>query len=175
VKFNIKKLISDDSIALKGFIHCIALILFIIAVAKLFSIFSVAQIWELPDPILSISNKWLFISSAGLDLGLSAFLLMSNRQTAKLIVLAWFATDVIIYRFGIRHVGGIYLLSCIGNITNKDLILPRALNVILWIFLCYILVVSYGVLAIKWLSRRRQISTEERSAHRVTIDFEPQR
>jgi hypothetical protein len=149
MKAGLKSLICERGKAPALFCNVIAVILFVISVATLSSLSCTSHIWESHDPILLITNKWVFILTGTTDLGLSAFLLMSDRQEIKLAFIAWFATNTMIYRLCVHFVGGHYLFSDIGNITNVYLFSPKRLDAAINVLLYIMLAGSYGLLFVK--------------------------
>jgi hypothetical protein len=112
-----------------GFIFSVAIILFITAAAKLFSAPGTAVALDSMDPILPLSNRWLFYLAGGIELLISGFLLIKTRgHRIKLTLIAWLATDYLVYRAGLWWSGSPNLCDCLGDLNDRLSISPRILN-----------------------------------------------
>ena len=85
-----------------NFIYSAAIIFFVTAAAKIFSATGTAQALSYPDQFISLTNRQIFYTMGGVELVISAFLLMKNEgQKIKLCLIAWLATNFLVYRAGL--------------------------------------------------------------------------
>jgi hypothetical protein len=137
------------------FTFSVATILFAIAANQLFCTISAVPLFDRPDPLLSFSIRQVFYLIAGLELALSAFLLLSQNLKIKLVLIAWLAANLLVYRAGLSWENAPNYFSCLGNLTDKFPIPPRILHSIMLLSLGYFLSGSCLFIMLDWLSRHR--------------------
>jgi len=142
------------------FIWLAAVLLFIMAAAELSSAFNNEQFLDQPDPFLFISSRYILILTGFIELLLSAFLLMAKNRSLKLGLLAWFATNLLVYRIGLQWQGAPNYSDCLGNFNDWLPIPPRILHVIMVGILIFWLTGSYGCLIFNWLTNRKSVETK---------------
>jgi hypothetical protein len=128
------------------FVFSSAVILFVTGAAKLFSALGAAQALDQPDSLLSLSHRHIFMIMGGLELGLSAFLLMSRNPKMQLALVAWLATNLLVYRIGLWWISAPDLCNCLGNLNQYLPVSPRILNVAALTALGWLLVGSYTLM-----------------------------
>ena len=127
-----------------NFIYSVAVILFITAAAKLFATTGTGQALNYPDPILPLANRQMFFLMAGIELIVSAFLLVKNDgRLLKLALIACLATNLLGYRAGLWWEGAPDLCNCLGNLNDRLSISTRTLNFIMGAVLAWLLGGSY--------------------------------
>src|ERR1051325_1698424 len=137
------------------FLQSAAVILFVTAIAKLLSAAGSSVELEHHDPILVLTNRHVFILVAIIELALSAFLLISRHRLLGLLLVAWLATNFLVYRAGLHSVGAPAFCNCIGSY-NRISLSPFALNLLLLVALGWLLAGSYAGLILEWLARHRR-------------------
>jgi hypothetical protein len=98
------------------------------------------------DPITSISFGHLLTVVGGLELVVASICLFAKSQTMKLGLIAWLATNFVVYRCGLWWMGWHRPCSCMGNLTDALHIPPEVADNIMKVVLAYLLVGSYGLL-----------------------------
>ena len=104
------------------FIFSVAILLFV-AAGFLFSTALTSQtlVLDRPDPFLLLSTRVLFYIIGGLQLLLSAFLLMSRTTLINLFLITWGAGMSLLYGFGMAHYQEPDLFVCLGNEQTRNL------------------------------------------------------
>jgi hypothetical protein len=140
------------------FIHSVAVILFVAALAVLLCAFgSDNGTLDRPDPLLFLRNRTVFFLLAAFEIGLSGFLLAGKNNRIKLALTSCLATGFIAYRLGIWRTNGPNIYSCLGNLTNALPIHPRTLDLIITVMLGYLFFGAYAFLVLNWINRRKSI------------------
>jgi hypothetical protein len=142
------------------FLHSAAVILFLTGMAKLFSVLGTAAALEEPDALLGLSHRHIFILLGGLELALSAFLLMGRSPQVKLALVAWLATNFLVYRLGLWSMGAPNLCNCLGNLNDYLPVSPRTLNAAAFAALGWLLAGSYTFLIAAWRNRPVEVCPE---------------
>jgi glucose dehydrogenase len=138
-----------------GFIYSVAVILFVTAAAKIFSAAGTAEVLSYPDPLVHLPNRQVFYMMGGMELIISAFLLMKTEgQRIKLALIAWLATVFLAYRAGLWWQGDPNLCDCLGNLNEKLPISPRTTNCVMLAVLAWLLAGSYLLLIVEPLWSR---------------------
>jgi hypothetical protein len=138
------------------FIFSVAVILFITATAKIVSATGTAEALSHPDPLIPLSNRQVFYMTGGIEIIISAFLLMKrDAQGIKLSLIAWLATTFLVYRAGLWWAGAPNLCDCLGNINAEVSISPQTIHYITLILLAWLLMGSGLLLIFNWFGRRR--------------------
>ena len=135
------------------FIYSAAIILFIAAAAKLLSATGSAQALDASDSVLYLSHRHIFLLAGGLELVMSAFLLMSRKAKTQLALIAWLAANFLVYRIGLWWMGAPNLCNCLGNLDDYLPISPEVLNATALASLTWLLIGSWTFLI---LGRRKQ-------------------
>ena len=135
------------------FIYSAAIILFIAAAAKLLSATGSAQALDASDSVLYLSHRHLFLLEGGLELVMSAFLLMSRNSKTQTALIAWLATNFLVYRLGLWWMGAPNLCNCLGNLDDYLPLSPRFINAVAYASLAWLLIGSWMLLM---LGRRKQ-------------------
>jgi hypothetical protein len=137
------------------FLFSTAVILFVTAAFILLSATSKVPILNAPDPILTLSNRRVFFLVSGLELAVSAFLLLVRNSQIRLLLTAGLAVSLLAYHVGLAHYREPNLFVCLGNFTDWVTLPPRILNGVTLTVLGWMLLGSIGLLAWGWVSRRK--------------------
>ena len=131
------------------YIFSAAVLLFVTAAAKLFAAAGTGAPLNDSDTVFQLSNRQVFWLAGGLELGLSAFLLMKEGWPGvKLMLIAWLATGFLLYRAGLWFLGAPSLCVCLGNLNAQFPLSPRFTNVIMLAGLTWLLAGS-GLLLLR--------------------------
>lgn len=136
------------------FLYSAAIILCLTAMAKLVSAGGSARILSLPDPILGLPNRTVLIGVGAIELILAAVILFSKNSGIKPYLIAWFASNLVIYRLGLWWGNVAAPCSCLGTITDALPFSPKTIEWVMKFILAYLLAGSYGILIYKWFSGR---------------------
>jgi len=130
-------------------------ILVLTGLAKLWSAFGHARILDVPTPILGISFSHSMLAVGVLELLIASSCLLGTGRKVSLALIAWLATNFLVYRLGLLWVGYHKPCSCLGNLTDALHISPQAADTAMKIVLAYLLLGSYGCLLWRWRDNRR--------------------
>jgi len=140
------------------FIFSAAVILFVTAVAKIFSATGPAQALSYPDPVLPLTNRHVFYLVGGIELVVSAFLLIKNGcEKIKLCLVAWLAVNFLIYRLGLQAQGSLIACDCLGNFNDKLPLSPRATGWFMFATSIWLFLGSVGFLTHSYLRRNKPV------------------
>jgi hypothetical protein len=145
------------------FIGTAAVVLGLTALAKIFSALGHARLLAVQDPILSVGFGNLMVLVGLAELAV-AFLCCSRwlSPQVKLALVAWLATNFLVYRIGLWWVGWKRPCSCLGTLTDALHIPAAAADTAMKAVLAFLLVGSYALLG--WYRRGR--ADDERSRAR---------
>lgn len=129
-------------------------ILALTGLAKVWSAFGSARLLNTPDPLLGIPFGHLMLAVGVLELLIASVCLFSHAQKLSLALVAWLATNFVIYRLGLWWIGYHKPCSCLGNLTDALHISPQTADTAMKIILAYLLIGSYGGLFWLWRSGR---------------------
>lgn len=137
----------------------VAVILFVTAVAKIFSATGSADALQKPDPGIPLSNRQVFYLVSALELALSAFLLLrQGNQMLKASLIAWLSTNYLAYRAVLWWTGAPIFCDCLGNLNDKFFISPQIINLVMLALLAWLMAGSCVFLSLEWFRRWRDSS-----------------
>ena len=141
--------------AVKLFNLSAGVLLLTTAIAKLISAFGTAAVLEIPDPILDISFRHLLWITGTSELLVALFCIFGNRINFQAWLVAWFATNFLVYRIIFILAGYKKPCPCLGNITDVLHISPKIADTAMKIILAYLLIGSYASLFLLWRQHRQ--------------------
>ena len=124
------------------------------ASAKLVSSSGNSHILENQDPLLFISFRQLFLAVGTIEIMVAA-VCFSGRTRLQARLVAWLATNILIYRLGLYWIG-YQPCHCLGNLTDALHVPPQTADLVMKIILAYLLLGSYATLFWLWRHPRRQ-------------------
>jgi hypothetical protein len=128
------------------FIRSAGILLIITAAAKLISTAGSARILQQSDPIVSISFRTLLLIVSTLELITAFICLFSKRIGLQASLVAWLATNFVLYRCALWETGYKKPCSCLGNLTDALHIATQTADTTMKIILCYLLLGSFATL-----------------------------
>jgi len=139
-----------------GFAFGVAVLLFVVALPLLLAAGTRTEVLTLDtaDPLLFLTHRQVLYVFGGVQLALSAFLLLSGRRQIQLCLIAWLASNLFIYQAGCFWYGA-GTLGGICHLTNRLPVSP-------WVFDWFTLAVfgamvvgSSFILVFDWWVGRR--------------------
>jgi Methylamine utilisation protein MauE len=124
------------------------------AVAKFISSSGNAKILNMPDTILRIHYRYLFILIGLIEVAV-AWCCIFDRSKIGLLGITYLSTNYLIYRLGLLWSGYHKPCSCLGNLTDALHIPPQTADTAMKIILAYFLIGSYGILLHLWWKNRK--------------------
>ena len=131
-----------------------AVILVATGIAKVWSAFGHTKLLVVADPITGIQFGHLMLMTGILELVIVSVCLFGKSQKLSLALVAWLATNFVVYRFGLWWLGWHRPCSCLGNLTDTLHVSPQVADNIMKVMLAYLLIGSYGILSYHWWKTR---------------------
>jgi hypothetical protein len=125
-------------------------VLAVTGIAKIWSTFGQARLMAVTDPLLGLTFGHLMVLVGGAELGIALACLFSRRQALLLGLVAWLATNFVVYRLGLRWMDWHRPCGCMGNLTDALHLSPQLADSIMKGILGYLLVGSYALLVRRW-------------------------
>lgn len=132
------------------FISSGAGILAVAGLAKVWSAFAPAKLLTVADPITGISFGHLMLAVGTLELTIAGVCLFARSHRLPLLLIAWLATNFVVYRCGLWWMGWQKPCSCLGNLTDALHLSPELADNMMKVTLAYLLLGSYGLLLWQW-------------------------
>jgi hypothetical protein len=136
------------------FLLSCCVILTLTAWAKLYSATGHAVILFSSDPLLGVSNRTVLWAAGVLELGVVAFLLLSEDNVSRCACVCWLALNFTLYRVGIFWLHPGKLCPCLGTVTDKLGLKPQTVNWMLKMVIVYMLAGSVLFLIREWQHRQ---------------------
>lgn len=134
-----------------------AVLLLLTGLAKLLSSLGTAGILELPDPILTITFRHLFVIVGIIEIIVALLCLFSQKTGLWAALVAWLASGFAAYRFGLSWIGYRGACPCLGTLTSSLHISPQIADIAMKIILVFLLIASYATLIALWRQKRTSI------------------
>lgn len=132
------------------------LVLVVVGAAKVFNGLNEAVgAISVKDPVFGLRMRELFLAVGLLEMGAGAFALFNSRVPVVAALLAWLATDLVLYRVGLAWAGAARPCNCMAGLANAFSLTPETADRIMLSILLYLLVASFGTLAWLYLFRPR--------------------
>lgn len=131
------------------------MILFITGAAKVWSVLGGAKILAQIDPVFGLQFGRLMFVAGILELMIGGICLFSKSRMLALMLVAWLATNLSIYRMGLWYIGWHRPCACLGNLTDAIHVSPQTADTTMKIILAYLLIGSYSFLFWFWRQHRK--------------------
>ena len=138
----------------KRFIVSAGILLLLTATAKLASGFGNARVLQIYDPFFRIPFRYLLLGAGTVELIVAFVCLIYRPIGLRAILIAWLATNFLVYRFGLLWIGYQKPCGCLGNLTDALHISPKTADFGMKSVLAYLLIGSYATLV--WLWKQKQ-------------------
>jgi hypothetical protein len=135
------------------FLFSAGILLSATALAKLVSSFGSAGILRMPDPVLGLPFRYMFLGVGACELAVAAVCFLGKNVLWRAASVAWLALSFVVYRAGLVWVGYHRPCSCLGNLTDMLHIRPEAADNAMKGVLVYLLIGSGGTLFWLWKQR----------------------
>jgi hypothetical protein len=97
---------------------------------------------------------YLMLTVGLLELGIAVDCLFGKTEKRSLTLVAWLATNFLVYRIGLWWVGWRKPCGCLGNLTDALHLSPQSADTIMKGLLAYLLIGSYALLIRDWRRAR---------------------
>jgi hypothetical protein len=142
------------SVILRIFLYSAGVLLLVTALAKIVSALGSARVLQNPEPILGVPFRTVFWIVGALEFMVALVCFFGRRLTVQAGLVAWLATNFVVYRLGLLWIGYHKPCGCLGNLTDALHVSPQTVDTAMKIILAYLLVGSYG--ALYWLWRQNR-------------------
>ncbi|MBE0541110.1 MAG: hypothetical protein IH623_06975 [Verrucomicrobia bacterium] len=146
----------ESGSALKWFVSSAGVILGLTGVAKVWSAFGDVKLLTVVDPIVGLEFKHLMLGVGMVEIAIALVCFFGKRQTLAIGLVAWLATNFLVYRLGLWWLDWKKPCGCLGNITGVLHISPQTADSMVKMLLAYLLIGSYGLLIWEWKHRQKQ-------------------
>jgi len=102
----------------RSFVVSAGVILAFTGIAKAWSAFGAARLLTVADPLTGITFGHLMLVVGMVEIVIALFCFFGKSQKVALGLVAWLATNFVVYRFGLWWVGYHKPCSCLGNLTD---------------------------------------------------------
>ncbi|MGN6556312.1 MAG: MauE/DoxX family redox-associated membrane protein [Verrucomicrobiota bacterium] len=135
------------------------LLFLVTAVSKFVSAGGSARVLQVPDPLLGLPFGTVFWIVGGIETTVALFCFFGKRPALQTGLVAWLASNFVIYRIGLKWVGYHKPCSCLGNLTDALHISPETADTTMKVVLGYLLIGSYASLFWLWRSRSKLVDS----------------
>lgn len=149
---------SRGAVALKWFSFSAAVILAMTGLAKVWAALGEVKALATADPVVGVSFRHLMMAVGIAELAIAYVCLCTTAYRLTAWLVAWLATNFLVYRIGLWWMGWKKPCSCLGNLTDALNISPTVADNIMKVVLAYLLIGSYGLLIWEWMRARRRRS-----------------
>ena len=137
------------------FVPSAGVVLAATGIAKIWSTFGSVKLLAVADPIAGIPFRWLLLGVGVLELVIAGVCFFGRNKRLATLLVAWMATNFLVYRVGLWWVGWHRPCGCMGNLTDALHISERTADNIIKVLLAYLLIGSYATLFWLWKQRRK--------------------
>jgi hypothetical protein len=130
-------------------------ILALTALAKAWTVAAGGKILLVAEPLSGLPFKHVFPLVAAVELAIAVVCLFTKAHRLATMLVAWMATNFLVYRVGLWWMGWRKPCGCLGNLTDALHISPQTADHLIKLLLAYLLVGSYGLLIWQWRQRRK--------------------
>jgi hypothetical protein len=136
--------------AFQWFVSSAGVMLAVTGLATVWTAFGTVKLLTVDDPILGLPFRELLLAVGVVEIAIAWFCFFGKRPVLTTTLVAWFATNLLLYRVGLSWVGWHKPCSCLGNLTDTLHLSPQTADNIMKVVLAYLLIGSYGLLISQW-------------------------
>jgi hypothetical protein len=140
---------------LKAFVLGAGTTLAVTGIAKVVSGMGDSKFLAVVDPIIGVKFGPLMLAVGMAEIAVALVCFLSKRQTLALGLVAWLATNFLVYRLGLWWMDWHRPCNCLGNLTDALHISPQAADNVMKVILAYLLIGSYALLFWHWRQMQR--------------------
>jgi len=133
-----------------SFILSAVAVLGVTGIAKVLSAEGRSRALAVPDPITGFQFGYLMLIVGFLELCIAVVCFRSRSRKLSLALIAWLATNFVLFRVGLWSLGWHKPCGCLGTLTDALHISPTTADHIMKAVLAYLLVGSYWLLWRQW-------------------------
>jgi DNA-directed RNA polymerase subunit RPC12/RpoP len=145
-----------------GFLPAAGTLLALLGMLKLWGWLGSANFSGIIDPVIGINSGILMLGIGLAEIAVAAVCLLTGKERLAVALVAWLATNFVVYRAGLWWMGWQRPCSCLGYLSDALRISPQAADVLSLVILAFLLVGSYGWLFWQWRKGRGGIANKAR-------------
>lgn len=136
----------------RWFFNLAAAALLLTAAAKVISSAGHGKILLSLDPVTGLQFRDLLRIVGGIEAAVALVCIFNRKSWLRAGLVAWLATNFLIYRIALRILGYHKPCTCLGNLTDGLNISPEITDIAMKLVLVYLLIGSYTILVLllKW-------------------------
>jgi hypothetical protein len=123
--------------------------------AKLYSALGSSQLLDVQDPFFGLSFRHLMFLVGAAELVVAGICFFGRNPLIAAGLIAWLATNFLVYRIGIWWIGWKAPCGCLGTLTDALPLSAQTVESIMKVLLAYLLIGSYGLLVWHFVRRGR--------------------
>ncbi len=135
-------------------------VLVITGAAKIWTGLGDSKFLAVVDPIIGITFGPLMLAVGLAEITVALACFFGKRQPLALGLIAWLATNFLIYRLGLWWMDWKRPCGCLGNLTDALHLSPQAADNVMKVILAYLLVGSLGLLICRRLENHKAMTQE---------------
>lgn len=128
---------------LRGFLYSAGFILLLSGSAKVISSWGQSRILTLPDPVIGLAFRWVFLIVGIAEWTIASYCILSNQIRRSIGCLAWLSTAFLLYRIGLAAVKYHGHCTCLGTLTATLHISEQTADTVMKYAFGYLLLGSY--------------------------------
>lgn len=97
------------------YLNIVTLLLYVIALSKIFSFFWPAPILNISDPIFLLKRKYLAMFVGLLEMAIAIYFVLEKRSLVKLMIVTWLSCSFLAYRIALHVLKADVHCKCLGN------------------------------------------------------------
>lgn len=148
------------------FIYLAGGLLFATALGKVFGAGGGDPILDAPDPLLMLSRRNLLLAVGVLELVVAGFALFGQDHFLRSSLIAWLATNFLVYRIGLWWIGIKSHCFCLGTVSTALALSPVTVDWIMRGIAVFLLVGGYLAVFTLWRQGKR---VESANNHDVAV------
>lgn len=137
---------SDGRSAANWFLPSAAVVLALTGLAKVWSTFGSVKLLAVVEPIVGIPFRWMLLAVGVVELVVAGICFFSRNQRLATLLVAWLATNFLVYRLGLWWMDWRHPCGCMGNLAGVLHLSDQTADSIMKVVLAYLLLGSYGLL-----------------------------
>jgi DNA-directed RNA polymerase subunit RPC12/RpoP len=143
-----------------SFLPTAGTLLALLGMLKVWGWLSSANLSGVLDPVVGISSNLLMLGVGLVEIAVASVCLFTGKERLAVTLVAWLATNLVVYRSGLWWMGWRRPCGCLGYISDALRISPQAADFLSLIILAFLLVGSYGWLFWQWRKAKSPVATE---------------
>jgi hypothetical protein len=139
--------------AIRWFVASSSVVLCTTGFAKVWTVYGNTNLLGVSDPLLGLKFWQLMLVVGWGEIAVALVCAFSKKLMLVMGLIAWLATNFVVYRLGLWWIGWHKPCSCMGNLSDALHLKPEVADNLMKVILAYLLLGSYGLLIWQWRLR----------------------